>query len=68
MAGSCLQCWNKLNNSNDTEREFILSDKLDLCEGCGEWKPMIVAKRWCGLGYDLREWFSKCFSKRDRHK
>lgn len=45
MAEFCLECWNELNGTNDSEKEYIMSKDLDLCEGCGEWKRVIVAER-----------------------
>ena len=45
MAEFCLECWNKLNNSHYSEKKYIISDYLDLCEGCGELKPVIVIER-----------------------
>lgn len=45
MAEFCLDCWNKLNGSNDSERKYILSKELDLCEGCAEFKPIIIMER-----------------------
>ena len=43
MAEFCLECWNKLNKTNDSYKKYIFSDYLELCEGCGEWKIVIVA-------------------------
>ncbi|MBR5155412.1 MAG: hypothetical protein IKW62_02880 [Clostridia bacterium] len=45
MAEFCLNCWNKINKTNDNERKYIISKDLDLCEGCGEWKPVIIMER-----------------------
>ena len=45
MAEFCLECWNELNGTNDSEKEYIMSKDLDLCEGCGEYKRVIVAER-----------------------
>lgn len=45
MAEFCLESWNKINDTNDGERKYILSKDLDLCEECGEWKNVIVAER-----------------------
>jgi len=56
MAEFCLDCWNKINETDDDEREYILSEDLDLCEGCGEWKHVIVAKRKSYYDYKFR-WF-----------
>lgn len=47
MAEFCLDCWNKLSSKRFTEKDYVLSRKPDLCEECGEWKPVIVrVRRW----------------------
>ncbi len=45
MAEFCLDCWNRINESNDSEKKIVLSKDLELCEGCGEWKPVIITLR-----------------------
>lgn len=45
MAEFCLECWNKINNRNDSEDKYILSDEDDFCEACGQWKKIIVMER-----------------------
>lgn len=45
MAEYCLECWNKLNGFQKTERDSILSDEYDLCEGCGRLCCVIVRER-----------------------
>lgn len=45
MAEFCLDCWNKLNHTNYTEEDFVLSEELELCEGCAEFKPIILQER-----------------------
>lgn len=45
MAEFCLDCWNKMNEREDSEKKYILSKDFDLCEGCGEWKPVIIMER-----------------------
>lgn len=45
MAEFCVDCWNELNDSNNSEKDFILSEHLDLCEGCGELKNVIIIER-----------------------
>lgn len=45
VAEFCLECWNKINDTNDDEKKYIISKYLDLCEECGEWKRVIVAER-----------------------
>ena len=42
MAEFCLDCWNKLNHIRLTEEDVTLSEELDFCEGCAEWKQTIV--------------------------
>ena len=45
VAEFCLECWNKINDTNDDEKMYILSKDLDLCEECGEYKRVILAER-----------------------
>lgn len=45
MAEFCLKCWNEMNETKDDESKFVLSKELDFCEGCGEWKHVIVRER-----------------------
>lgn len=42
MAEFCLECWNKLNGTNDPPSKYVLSDELDFCEGCGQMKQVVV--------------------------
>lgn len=53
MAEFCFDCWNKLMDADYPAEKYVLSDELDLCEGCGEWKPVIV---WLKRQYMLVEW------------
>lgn len=41
MAEFCLDCWNRLNGTHCTPQD--VKTDLDLCEGCGCRKPVIVA-------------------------
>jgi len=54
MAEFCLECWNKINNGKDDEKNYILSKELELCEECGEWKHVIIAERRCYYEYRYR--------------
>lgn len=45
MAEICLDCMNKINGTNYDARKYILSDELELCEECGEWKKVIIVER-----------------------
>ena len=54
MSEFCLDCWNKIMDTKDTKRKFIMSRDLDLCEECGQWKHVIVAIK---PRYLIKEWF-----------
>ena len=45
MAEFCVECWNRLNNEDRAPYEYNLSRRLDLCEGCGEYKKVIIMER-----------------------
>ncbi len=45
MAEFCLPCWNQQNDKKDSEIKYIMSKGLSLCEGCGEWKKVIIMER-----------------------
>lgn len=55
MAEFCLDCWNQINESQDTEKDWVLSKEPELCEGCEKYVPVIVRERkglsmfqfWC---------------------
>ena len=55
MAEFCLDCWNRMNNTNYTEADVTLEE--DLCEGCGEVKPCIVALEPPGFFARLWDFF-----------
>ena len=56
MAELCLDCWNKMMDTNEPPKKFIISRKLDLCEECGEWKPVIIRLK---TRYIAVEWFGE---------
>ena len=53
MAEFCLDCWNRINGTHYTKWDVKLSWGLDLCEGCGEMKHVIVVFR---DQYSLLRW------------
>lgn len=55
MAEFCLDCWNRLNGFQKTEREYILSKEASLCEGCGRLCRVVERKRCFPALYDLRQ-------------
>ena len=42
MAEFCLDCWNRIMDTNDPPKKYLISKELELCEGCGEYKHVIV--------------------------
>ena len=45
MSEFCPECWNKLNGWNRPWAAYRLSWGRELCEGCGEWKRVVVGER-----------------------
>jgi len=45
MAEFCLDCWNKIMETNDPKNKFVLSRKPDFCEECRQWKSVILPAR-----------------------
>ena len=68
MAEFCLDCWNKLSGSEYSPRCFRFSQELDLCEECGEWKPVIIRFK---RRYLVAEWLHErlhCFSGKQKRE
>jgi len=64
MAEFCLECWNKLNETNDSKWRYVLSDEKDLCEECGQYKNVIIIeRRWSRFQRILSEAISNITSK-----
>ena len=42
MAEFCPDCWNRINGTDDKKSKYILSEYSELCEGCGQYKPVIL--------------------------
>ncbi len=64
MAEFCLDCWNKLMNRNDPPQKYRISRELELCEECGQLKPVIICER---KSYRIFEW-NKIFFRKRREK
>jgi len=56
MADFCLDCYNKMNGTNYRVKDVTLDDELDLCEGCGEWKPCVLRLEPSGFLSGLFDW------------
>ena len=42
MAEFCLDCWNKLNDTQLKPEDVTLSEELDICEGCAQIKQTMI--------------------------
>ena len=57
MAEICFDCLNKLENNKFKKRMFIMTSCYDLCEECGQYKPVVIRmKRRYVLKENLKEW------------
>ena len=57
MAEFCLDCWNEMNRTHYTPEQVWTEE--DLCEGCGEWKQVVVGFR----NGPLRDWFQGLYGR-----
>ncbi len=53
MAELCLDCYNAIMKENHKKKEFLMTRNPDLCEECGQWKPVIIRVR---TRYLIKEW------------
>ena len=60
MAEFCPDCWDRLTGTKDSRKRYMISKDLDLCEGCGEMKPVIVLPK---RRYMVTEWFWDFFEE-----
>ena len=44
MAEFCLKCLNKIDGTSLKPEEVILSEEVNLCEGCGKYKHTVVCE------------------------
>lgn len=54
LAEFCLECFNKINETSFVAKDVIISNYLDVCEECGEWKKVVVCSRRTYYMYKLR--------------
>ena len=65
MAEFCLECWNKINDTDNDDKKYILSKELELCEECGMWKNIIVEERKGNGLRNKKRWLFKRLRKKD---
>ena len=44
MAEFCLECYNKINNTDYKKKDVVVSSFPELCEGCGECKKIVISE------------------------
>lgn len=51
MAEFCEECMKKYLEMPNARVKYTLSDDVELCEGCGQMRPIVVTRRkkrwWC---------------------
>ena len=45
MAEFCLECLNRINETKEPAIKYIMSEELNLCEGCVQWKRTVSMYR-----------------------
>lgn len=66
MAEFCLDCFNKLNDTDYTKKEVRLEE--DFCEACASWKPCVMQLHPKTLGYRIADGIRKRLESRRKRK
>ncbi len=56
MSELCLDCYNKIMETNEPRKMFHMTKEFALCEECGQWKPVIIRVR---TRYLIKVWFGE---------
>lgn len=57
MAEICFDCYNKLCGGTESRKEYHITRSLDLCEECGEYRPVIICmKKRCVFKHAFLDW------------
>ena len=54
MAEFCFECFNKISGNKQKKWTYIISKDLDWCDVCGEWKHVVVSKRWAYYAHKFK--------------
>ncbi len=61
MAEFCLECMNKIEGTCEDSKKYILSEELNLCEECGEYKHTVVCEKKYHYLYKFRFIVIPCY-------
>ncbi len=56
MAEFCMECLNKISDTNFKEKDFVMSKGLDYCEECCQLKHIVIKRKTSS------DFFSRIFS------
>ena len=59
MAELCPKCLNKLDGTHYPAWWYILSEELDFCEECQQWKRVVVVERRAYYRRRIKEYLRK---------
>ena len=45
MAEFCFDCFKEMMETEDEQWRYILTNELELCEGCGQYKKVVIVER-----------------------
>ncbi len=45
MSEICFDCLNEIFGGNEDVKDYVLSDDLELCENCGDYKIVVITTR-----------------------
>lgn len=58
MAEFCRKCYIEICGGSEDD-PLVMSDELDLCEGCGEWKQVVVRVGYPSVFARIRQLFGE---------
>ncbi len=45
MAEFCIDCLNKISNTHYKEKDFIMSENLEFCDECCDFKHIVITRK-----------------------
>lgn len=59
MAEFCMECLNKISETNFKEKDFILSENLEFCEECCKFRHIVIVSKKARYSSYLFKFFKK---------